>query len=67
MDCDDEIACTIDTCDPAGGCVHTPVDSFCETTDPCSTPICDPLLGCVSEPKTCPDGQVCSGGICVSV
>ena len=41
-DCDDADACTVDTCNPASGCVHTPV--VC-TAAPCTLAACDPTAG----------------------
>ncbi len=50
-DCDDGIACTIDTCDPAvHGCVHTPDDTLCDDGARCTTDACDPTAGCSHSP-----------------
>lgn len=46
--CDDGNACTIDTCNPAGGCVHAAL--------PDETP-CD-------DGDVCTSGDACAGGIC---
>ena len=36
--CDDDNACTIDSCEPTVGCTHTPADAFaCEPGDKCAT------------------------------
>ena len=43
--CNDNSACTTDTCDPATGCVFTPIT--CNDNNPCTSDTCDPSLGCV--------------------
>ena len=58
LDCDDVDLCTNDSCDPATGCVNTPVD--------CGDQICDPETGqCVDIPceidDDCDDGIYCNG------
>ncbi len=48
--CDDNVACTINTCVPVSGddiCVYTPDDAQCATGLFCSAKVCDPVLGCV--------------------
>ena len=45
--CDDQIACTIDSCDAATGCSHTPDNSLCDDGDPCTQDICDINKGCI--------------------
>jgi len=48
---DDGNACTVDSCDPAVGCVHNAID--CDDGDDCTADSCDPVLGCVSGGNTC--------------
>jgi len=47
-DCDDGIACTIDSCDEAAdGCVHTPNHGLCSDGLFCNgVEKCDPVVGC---------------------
>jgi hypothetical protein len=52
-ECDDGIACTIDTCvDPCTypPCSHEPDHSQCDDGDPCTTGTCDPAVGCRFDP-----------------
>src|SRR5262249_49596717 len=37
-------ACTADSCNPASGCVHSPIT--CDDVDACTTDTCDPGTGC---------------------
>jgi hypothetical protein len=62
--CDDNNACTKDSCDVAqGGCVFTPIS--CDDGDPCTIDTCDPATGCQNDPVVCPAPEVCRGGDCV--
>ena len=45
--CDDQIACTIDSCDGTTGCSHTPDNSLCDDSDPCTADICDVGKDCI--------------------
>ena len=62
----DNIACTTDRCDGAGGCKHTATDNLCvPTPDTCSVPLCKPAdanadaaTGCVPV-DDCPVGHHC--------
>lgn len=56
LTCNDQDACTTDSCDPASGCVHIPV--FCDDDDLCTTDSCDPAGGCFHEPVVCPNNPV---------
>ena len=38
VNCDDNNACTVDTCDSALGCIHTPI--VCNDNNPCTTDSC---------------------------
>ena len=66
FDCDDDDACTADTCDPATGeCVNTFTgDVQCEDNDPCTVDSCEPLGGCVNADKDCDDGADCTADWC---
>ena len=59
--CNDGVACTIDSCDPASGCVHLLDASLCEDGNSCTDDICT-ATGC-SNPSTglgCDDGSECT-------
>ena len=64
VDCDDLIACTADTCDPATGCANTPVNAACDDGNVCTTDTCDPVLGCLNDGTgiidPCNDGNACT-------
>jgi len=64
VDCDDENACTDDTCDPDLGCQHTPV--ICDSDDACLIDTCDPDLGCQQTPVICDSNDVCITDTCDS-
>ena len=61
-DCDDGNPCTHD-CDPAVGCLHTPVadGQACSDGNPCTTPDTCQAGTCTSGPPL-PDGSACSDG-----
>jgi hypothetical protein len=62
MECDDNDACTIDTCDPATGCVHTQID--CNDNNACTTDTCDSVDGCVNTQIDCDDQNACTTDTC---
>ncbi len=69
QDCDDQIACTLDSC-PDGFCAFAPDDSQCADDGSfCNgNEACDPSLGCISTGDPClGTGKVCSelGPACV--
>jgi len=72
IDCQDENPCTIDSCDPSGGCIYTFNTADCDDDDPCTVAdecalgqckgfqvACD----CVKDSDCGPleDGDVCNG------
>lgn len=70
--CNDNLTCTVDTCDPVLGCVFTPVQSLCNSSNPCVlNSVCDPSKatdssGCVSQRKVCGGPALfCSNMTCV--
>ena len=66
-DCDDLIPCTLDGCDSASGCTHTPDDAPCGDGNPCTDDSCDDGVGCIhlDNAASCDDGDVCTGdGLC---
>ena len=60
--CDDEIACTEDTCVAETGCVHAPNDDLCVDQNPCIDSLCDLIEGCEPAYNTapCDDGNACT-------
>lgn len=66
--CDDQIACTVDSCDPGSGrCTFTPQNSFCNDGISCTDDLCDIALGkCVNQPNSslCYSNNSCEVGIC---
>ena len=70
--CDDPLACTVDACDPALGCTHTPDHAACDDGAACTTGECYAGVGCVQLPvegacddgEPCTVGDACSGGAC---
>jgi len=66
-DCDDDIACTIDSCNEDDDvCVNTPDDSYCDDGDWCNGPeVCTPGVGCEpGTPPDCDDGDPCTIDTC---
>jgi hypothetical protein len=63
-DCDDAIACTVDTCGVAGECVYTTDDTLCTGTDHCDTDMgCNSLERCDGD-SDCDDGDDCTIDTC---
>ena len=60
--CDDNNPCTTDTCDPAIGCVNTPI--ACDDNNVCTTDTCDPAIGCMNTPVFCNDCNTCTDDSC---
>jgi len=51
LNCNDDLACTQDNCDPAEGCIHVPQDELCNDGLFCDgTESCDPVQGCTNGP-----------------
>lgn len=66
-DCDDGVACTVDTCDEVNdACVNTPDDASCDDGDVCNgVETCDPVNDCQpGEPLVCDDGNPCTANSC---
>lgn len=61
--CDDNVACTVDTCSSSGGCNHTPNMGVCNANDM----ICDPTYGCVEcvLDEQCNDSNSCTIDKCI--
>ncbi len=70
IDCTDADLCTADSCNPATGCINTPI--LCTDPDPCLVGACDPATGacvftdtCCHADGDCPDdGNVCTDEHC---
>jgi hypothetical protein len=60
-DCDDDNACTTDTC-VDGECVNTPI--VCDDGNACTADTCDPATGCVYTPIVCDDDSECTADTC---
>lgn len=66
-DCDDDVACTLDSCDEsAKACKHVPTDAVCSDDVHCNgEEICDALLGCrPGTQPSCNDGIACTIDAC---
>lgn len=63
-DCGDGNACTNDTCDEAGACLHAPIT--CNDSSACTTDSCVPATGCVFTPMVCNDGNACTNDVCTA-
>ena len=64
LDCDDGNACTVDSCDGIGGCLHTPVadGTSCADGDACTTDdTCQSGTCTGGAPPACDDGLFCNG------
>ena len=66
LDCNDGIACTVDSCDPVAGCMHEARNTLCDNGLWCDgTETCDALLGCVAGTSpNCDDGVSCTDDLC---
>ncbi len=65
LPCDDGKPCTLDSCLPSIGCVHTALlVGPCDDGDPCTVEdICQPKVGCAGVPYRCDDGNVCTADL----
>ena len=71
-ECDDGIACTIDTCSlgvcnfrPIAGCGSCTTNADCNDGNACTTDVCGPLGTCeASQPVNCDDGDACTIDSC---
>ncbi len=63
ISCDDNVACTVDTCDLINGCLHVPNDSLCDDGNLCNgAETCSPI-GCLpGTPVSCGSGLSCDPG-----
>ncbi len=70
---DDEVACTVDTCDEdKDEVVHVPEALLCDDSNACTDDVCDALAGCINttnvlpcdDNNPCTVDDVCAGGAC---
>ena len=72
VSCDDSNPCTIDSCEGADGCVHTPDDADCDDDDECTDNACIGGKCVVTKVRNCGgdcgvcegDGAFCDAGVC---
>ncbi len=66
LDCNDQVTCTNDSCDPVAGCSNLPEGTVCDDQVPCTADVCDPIEGCSNEPDDtlCDDGVECTVDFC---
>ncbi len=62
--CDDLEACTIDTCAPATGCVHTPTTATCNDGNACTSGDNCATGVCLGSPVVCNDSNSCTTDTC---
>ena len=66
LDCDDTVACTVDTCDAVTGCANVPSDAACDDGNGCTVDVCDAASGCTmfvaGAGAPCEDGDPCTTG-----
>ena len=64
-DCNDNNACTDDSCDPAKGCVNIPNTKSCSDNNPCTIgDVCKSSACTPGSPKVCNDGNACTNDSC---
>ena len=69
VNCDDGLACSIDSCDPTVGCVHKTDVLVCDDGLPCTNDVCDATTkgcthGAVANGSACGTNGQCSAGLC---
>jgi cysteine-rich repeat protein len=65
LPCEDANSCTQDGCDPAIGCLHTPVEGECNDGNACTTKdVCAAGKCQGSVPPDCSDGKACTTDSC---
>ena len=65
LDCNDNNACTADSCDPTLGCQHSTVS--CDDGNACTNDACSSSVGCQHTNNTNPcadDGNSCTSDVC---
>jgi len=65
IDCDDHNACTRDGCEPAGGCVHLPLNgTACDDNNSCTTKDSCVSGVCKGQELACNDNNPCTVDTC---
>jgi hypothetical protein len=79
LDCDDDVACTIDACDAIEGCSSVPQDADCDDNNQCTLDVChieqdclhtffdgsdEEVQCCQEEDAECSDGIPCTKDTC---
>ena len=66
LDCNDDNACTDDSCDPKKGCINTTNPNKCKDGTACTDDSCDPNEGCINAANAakCDDGNACTDDTC---
>ncbi len=64
VNCNDDNACTTDSCNEEVGCTHTPID--CDDGDACTNDSCNPVNGCQTSDVNCNDNNTCTDDLCNS-
>jgi hypothetical protein len=63
-DCNDNNACTTDSCDPVLGCIFNPL-TCADDNNACTSNACDPVAGCAYPPSVvCPAAPECKTNTC---
>ncbi len=62
--CDDGILCTLNSCEPASGCVVKYTNAACDDQNPCTENDVCAVGTCVGSFKTCDDANVCTTDSC---
>lgn len=64
--CDDQIACTLDSCDVTAGCVHEAKNDKCADNIACTVDVCVAAKGCehTPNPEVCSDNNPCTEDVC---
>ena len=66
--CEDNNACTADTCDPQVGCVHTNIAAVCDDGKICTTgDFCSGGVCVGATLNVCDDGDTCTTDTCTSI
>ncbi len=70
LNCDDGVACTLDSCDPTSGCGHVTQSASCDDGNVCTADVCDAKLDCqhsaVGGSCALPGDVSCSADTCVA-
>jgi len=62
--CGDGNPCTKDTCNPKGGCSHSPTSGGCDDGNPCTSKDNCKSGSCKGVAKICDDGNPCTDDFC---